>query len=80
MLECQIIRSKLEIFTVAAIRQIKIYLGDSQDDILLMSTFTCPDYFNARICQHLLDCLINKKKYDPDLEFRKQKKRGRKKK
>jgi len=79
MLDCQIMSSKLEIFRIAAIRLIKIYLGDTEDDILLMSTCTCPDYFNACICQNLLVCLINQKKYDPDLEFRKQKKKRNKK-
>ena len=80
VLNCQDIRSKLEIFRISAIRRIKIYISDSQEETLLLSSCTCPDYFTTHICQHLLACLVHKKIYDPSLEFKKQKKRGRKKK
>jgi len=64
-------------FDLIRIRQITVG-GDDKEKALENSRSTCPDYFKSRAFQYLLACLILKELYNPDIEFKKQNKRGRK--
>ena len=76
-LKCGEIKSKAQMLDLIRIRQITV-VGDDKEKVLVNSRCTCPDYFKSRVCQHLLACLIFKELYNPDIEFKKQNKRGRK--
>ena len=74
----QLIKTRLQVIPILSISEITIYESNNNQESLLMSTCTCPDFFKAHICQHLLECLIQKKLYDPAIRFKKPKKKGRK--
>ena len=77
-LKCEEVRSKLVFLKLLAIREVTVHRNESKDKALLQSSCTCPDFFKVHICHHLLACLTHEELYDPNIEFQKQKKRGRK--
>lgn len=69
---------RIQFFKIFCIRKIKISQDSDEELIIRNSSCTCPDWFNKRICPHLLACLIKEKKITMDVHWKNPKKRGRK--
>jgi len=75
---CINLHVRIQFLRIACIRKVKIVHIGTEEEIIRESSCTCPDWFNKRICPHLIGCLIQKKKITIDLHWKKPKKRGRK--
>jgi len=65
--------------TIASIRQLQLNIVEDNNDLtLLSSSCSCNDYWNHKVCIHLIALLIKEGHFDAQIRFKKQKKRGRK--
>ena len=60
------------------IRKIKLSDSQSQEELINQSSCTCPDWYDRGVCPHILACLKAESRLSLDLQWKRNKRRGRK--